>query len=159
MSNKRVYNHRSNPQFIKFQSEEAKKTYVTIPPSQVSFYAEDFSEAIFYRKMIAINGTLKGLQIHLESLEGNLKNITVRISLARGGVSTYADVPVEQGTNEYPDTVFEVQRGDRFSLSILATDADNLKFIDERAGGLWGGLALYSSRSDIEVHQKVNENG
>ena len=136
---------------MKWESEDAKRTYVTIPPSSVSFSCETFSNPVIYKRMIAIQGILKGLKIHLESLTGNLKTISIRAQLVRAGVSTYTDLPMKQGDNDYPELVLEVQPGDRLSVILMHTDADNLAFIDARAGGLWGAFKLYPDRSEVAV--------
>lgn len=151
------HNFRKRPEYIKWRESEAKRTYVTIPPSSVSFSCETFENPVIYKRMIAIRGILKGLKIHLESLTGNLKTITVRATLVRSGVSTFTDLPMKQGDNEYPDLILEVLPGDRLSVSLVHTDENDLKNIDARAGGLWGAFKLYPDRSEVTIKEVVKD--
>jgi len=149
------HNFRKRPEYIKWSQEDAKRTYITIPPSSVSFSCETFANPIIYKRMIAIQGVLKGLKIHLESLTGNLKQISVRATLVRAGVSTFTDLPMKQGDNEYPDLILEVQPGDRLSVALIHDDETHLKDIDARAGGLWGAFKLYPDRSEVDIKEVV----
>ena len=144
----RVFNYKTNPDYVEYKKNEKTKNYVGIPKTSKSTYVSIVKSSDLYRHMVNQKGTIKDVGFYVETVEGSPKKFKVKCTVVNLNDSEQSKIyELSQGYNNFDD-VFGIDKGARISIDYVGTIVEN------KVKGLWVTYNFCTDKNDLD---KVTE--
>ncbi len=115
----RVFNYKTNPDYVEYVKSKETKTYLAVPKTSKSTFIDVVKTSDLYRHMVNQNGSVADISFYVEEIVGSPKNFDVKCSMADiDGGSQSITYNIKQGYNNFTDK-FTITQKDLEYLLIM----------------------------------------